>query len=242
MLYVCLNLIKPDEVDYSIQAFDTTSFKAIKLTNVLRSLSRTGESTEILKDRIECLEKLSSLSHHGLKYCQQIKLDYRLANELLQIDYRKIQNEKKYDLLKVILCANNKNKYELAKDFVFIYEFNQDELCLFLIDEILPNLRSYIAMSKHESNMSLNQQSTMIFNPGNNEEFTKLVKIFSNSTIFGMKLLEKTKVLLVDAKNKEGIFLFGKNYEFFPKMGKGGPLPFLKLFFFFEFFSFFLLS
>ena len=140
--------MKPDEVDYSIQTYDTTSYKGIKLTNVLRSLSRTGESTEILKDRIDCLEKLSYLSHHGTKYCQQIKLDYRLANELLQIDYKKVQHENKYDLLKVILCASNKHKYDLAKDFVSIYEFNQEELCLLLIDEIIPNMRTFIAMNR----------------------------------------------------------------------------------------------
>ena len=148
MLYVCLNMLKPDEVDFSIQTCDTSSFKGIKLTNVLRSLSRSGDSTEVLKDRIECLEKLSCLSHHGAKYCQQIKLDYRLSNELLKIDYKKIQNENKLDLLKTILYAQNKNKFELARDFVSIYELNQEELCLFLIDEILPILRTYTMLSK----------------------------------------------------------------------------------------------
>jgi hypothetical protein len=205
MLYVCLDMMKPDEVDYSIQTYDTSTFKGIKLTNVLRSLSRTSDSTEVIKDRIECLEKLlCHASQHGLKYCQQIKLDFRLSNEIFQIDYKKIQNENKLDLLKLILYAQNKNKYELAKEFITIYEFNQDELCLFLIDEIIPILRIFVSL-KNESNT--NNKHFTIFNPSKNEEFSKLVKLFSNSTIFGTKLLEKTKILLVDAKNNEDFML-----------------------------------
>lgn len=152
MLYVCLDMLKPDELDYTIQSFDTASFKGIKLTNVLRSLSRISDSVELIKDRIDCLEKLVYLSNHGARYCQQIKLDFRLANELLKIDYRKLRNEKKFDLLKVILTTANKNKYELAKDFVSIYELDQEELSVFLIDQIVPNIKLYVS---HKESMCI---------------------------------------------------------------------------------------
>ena len=82
MLYVCLDMIKPDELDSCMQSFDSASFKGIKLTNVLRSLSRTTTESETIKDRIECLEKLACLSHYGSKYCNRIKLDFRLAHEV----------------------------------------------------------------------------------------------------------------------------------------------------------------
>ena len=115
----------------------------------MRSLSRNCEPTETAKDRIDCLEKLLFYSSpHGLKYCQQIKLDFRLSNEIFQVDFKKIQNENKLDLLKMILYASNKNKYELAKEFVSIYELNQNELSFFLIDEVLPILRTFVNSNK----------------------------------------------------------------------------------------------
>ena len=82
MIYVCMDMLKPDDIDYSVQTFDSNSFKGIKLTNVLRSLSRGTDSTESFKDRVNCLEKLAGLCNHGSKYCHQIKLDFRLANEV----------------------------------------------------------------------------------------------------------------------------------------------------------------
>ncbi len=40
-----------------------------------------------------------------------------------------------------------------------------------------------------------------LYDPNNNEEFLNLIQIFKNSTIFGVKLLEKTKTLLADGKS-----------------------------------------
>jgi hypothetical protein len=138
-------MIQPKDLDYSAQAFDSTSFKGIKLTNVLKSLSltRSADSNETIKDRIDCLEKLAGLCNHGQKYCQQIKSDFRLANELLKVDYKQIVDEDKWTLLRCILNSVNKNKYNLAKDFVFNNDLDQDELCVFLLDEILLALKSY---------------------------------------------------------------------------------------------------
>jgi hypothetical protein len=82
MLYICLDLIRPEDMDYAMQSLDTASFKGVKLTNVLRSLSKSNES-ETIRDRIECLEKLSVLCLYGHKYCTRIKLDFRLAHEVV---------------------------------------------------------------------------------------------------------------------------------------------------------------
>jgi spatacsin len=43
-----------------------------------------------------------------------------------------------------------------------------------------------------------------MFNPLNNDEFFELMKIFGkNCSLFGLKLLEKSKKLLVDAKTSD---------------------------------------
>lgn len=75
-------MVKLEDLDYNTQAFDTASFKAIKLTNVLRSLSRPAESNESVKDKINYLEKLVGLCHYGNKFSKRIKLDFQLANEV----------------------------------------------------------------------------------------------------------------------------------------------------------------
>jgi hypothetical protein len=140
-------MIQPKDLDYSAQAFDSTSFKGIRLTNVLKSLSltRSADSNETLKDRLDCLEKLTGLCYHGQKYCQQIKSDFRLANELLRVEYKQILNEDKWHLLRCILNSTSKNKYNLAKDFVANNELNQEEVCGFLLEEMMPALTNYAA-------------------------------------------------------------------------------------------------
>ncbi len=85
MIYICLELIKPTDLDHSSQTFDSSSFKGIKLTNVLRSFSgQENNSNETIKDKNSCLEKLTSLCQYGDKYCKRIKLDFRLTNEVFK--------------------------------------------------------------------------------------------------------------------------------------------------------------
>ncbi len=42
-----------------------------------------------------------------------------------------------------------------------------------------------------------------MFNPTNNDEFSNLIKIFQNTNLFGNKLHEKSRQLLVKAKNTD---------------------------------------
>ncbi len=80
-------MIKPEELDYNNRSLDTASFKAIRLTNVLRSLSRPAESNESTKDKLVCLEKLVGLCNYGNKFSKRIKLDFKIANEVKKIEY-----------------------------------------------------------------------------------------------------------------------------------------------------------
>ena len=85
MVYICLDMISPDEVDFSTQKLETSSLKGIKLTNVLRSLSRvsvTENSNESVKDKVEFLEKLVDLCHYGNKFSKRILLDFQLATQV----------------------------------------------------------------------------------------------------------------------------------------------------------------
>lgn len=82
MIYICLDMIKPEDLDYSNQALDTSSFKGIKLTNVLRSLSKTSDSNDSAKDKLNYLEKLVGLCKYGNRFSKRIKLDFQLANEV----------------------------------------------------------------------------------------------------------------------------------------------------------------
>lgn len=89
MIYICLDMVKPEDLDYSSQqTIDTTSFKGIKLTNVLRSLSRPSPSSndfgpnESYKEKLSYLEKLVGLCKFGNRFSKRIKLDYQIANEV----------------------------------------------------------------------------------------------------------------------------------------------------------------
>ena len=88
MIYICLDMVKPEDLDYSSnQAIDASSFKSIKLTNVLRSLSRPSpsstEANESYRDKLDYLEKLVGLCKYGNRFSKRIKLDFQIANEVL---------------------------------------------------------------------------------------------------------------------------------------------------------------
>ena len=82
MIYICLDMIKPEDLDYDTYS---VSFKGIRLTNVLRSLSMATESSETVKDKIKYLDKMVNLCHYGNKFSKRIKLDFQLANEVKTI-------------------------------------------------------------------------------------------------------------------------------------------------------------
>ena len=84
MLYVCLDMFKPQEIDFESQNLDSASFKGIKLTNILKSITRQASVfNESIKSKIDCLEKLACLSNYGTNFCKRIILDFRLTNEVL---------------------------------------------------------------------------------------------------------------------------------------------------------------
>lgn len=143
-------MVRPNEIDYNLHTFDTTSFKGIKLTNVLRSISRnSNNSDEIMQDRIESLERLAGLCNYGHKFCRRIKLDFRLASDFLNTSFLKVLNENEWSLLKVILYSNEVNKFELARQFVKSYDLNQSQLCDFMLKEVLNTLNSYVEINKN---------------------------------------------------------------------------------------------
>lgn len=199
MIYICLDMIKPEELDYNSQAFDTASFKGIKLTNVLRSLSRTADSNQTTKDKIDYLEKLVDLCNYGNKFSKRIKLDFQLANETLKVSFTKIINENEWTLLKMILYIDYSNKYDIAQEFVVAYELNQKKLCEFLLEELLNTLNQYVIISKNEFFDAQSQPKQLIYDPTNNDQFSKLIKIFDkNIHKFGWKLLNKCRLKLMD--------------------------------------------
>ena len=101
MIYISLDMIKPDDLDYGNSTFDLNSFKKIKLTNVLRSLSKQApDPSETVRDHIQCMDKLTGLCSFGDRYCQRIKLDFRLANEYLHVNFIDVLNENEWNILK----------------------------------------------------------------------------------------------------------------------------------------------
>ena len=102
MIYICLDMIKPSDLDYNSQAFsfDSASFKGVKLTNVLRSLSRaTNNPNETIKNKIESLEKLAGLCNYGDKFCHRVKLDFRLAYEVCALFNWILRNNSQFLIL-----------------------------------------------------------------------------------------------------------------------------------------------
>lgn len=79
IIYLCLDMVKLEDLDYINNTLDTTSFKGIKLTNVLRSMSRPADLNENIKDKINFLQKLVGLCKYGNKFSKRIKLDFELA-------------------------------------------------------------------------------------------------------------------------------------------------------------------
>lgn len=204
MIYISLDMIKPEELDYSTQKFDSSSFKSVKLTNVLRSLSRPSESSESVKDKIQYLEKLVSLCNYGSKYSRRIKLDYQLANEILKISFTKLLQENEWHLFKSILYANYSNKFEIACEFVRTYDLNEKRLRDFVLDELIVTFYSHFGANRKNSgfNLNPNRDKIQMFNPSSSEEFTKLIKLFDkNIHLFGFKLLDKSRKFLVEAKS-----------------------------------------
>jgi hypothetical protein len=207
MIYISLDMIKPEELDYSTQKFDTSSFKGVKLTNVLRSLSRPSDSSESVKDKIQYLEKLVCFCNYGSKYSKRIKLDYQLANEILKMSFTKLLQENEWHLFKSILYTNYSNKYEIACEFVRTYDLNEKRLRDFVLDELISTFNSHYGVSRKNSgfNLNLNQnreKPNLMFNPTSSEEFSKLIKIFDkNIHLFGFKLLDKSRKFLAEAKS-----------------------------------------
>lgn len=195
-------MLKPEDLDYNNQAFDTTSIKSIKLTNVLRSLSRPSDSNESIKDKIDFLEKLVGLCNYGSKFSKRIKLDFQLANEIFRISYTKLLNENEWNLFKMILYSNLSNKFEFAREFVSIYDMNLIRISEFVLEELLNTLNFFTGMNKNLSPNSV--QNNILLNPFDNAEFSKLIKIFDRDiNLFGWKLLERSRKILNDAKNTD---------------------------------------
>lgn len=218
MTYVCHDMIKPDELDYSLHTFDSNAFKGVRLTNVLRSLSRhTNNPDEIVKDKIEALEKLVGLCNYGDRFSKRIKLDFQLAHTFLNTTFVKVLNENQWDLLKAILYSSGPKKFELARQFSKVYDLNQSKLCDFMLKEVLANLYSYCEMTK----IGLPAHNVqLMFDPTSQEEFSSLIKIFKpNSNQFGLNLYEKSRRLLADAKSTDDYIILTEllimSYNFF---------------------------
>jgi hypothetical protein len=169
------------------------------------------EASATIKDRMNCLDKLVGLCDYGSKYCQRIKLDFFLANEILKMDYRQVLVQNEWTTLKSILHSNYDDKYGVSKWFVKTYELDQTNLCDFLLEETVKTLTHYASCQKLNINFpSHNTTSTdaHIFDPDSSDNFSDLVKIFgSNSNIFGTKLLEKSRSLLEDANTSEDFII-----------------------------------
>ncbi len=149
-----MDMIKPSELDYNLHTFDSTAYRGIRLTNVLRSLSRQSNNPdEIMKDRIEALEKLAGLCNYGHFHCGRIKLDFRLANEYLHIPYTKLLTENEWTLLRAILYSGSSpDKFEMARKFAKIYDLNQNVLCDFMLKEVLATLEAYVEINQNRMN------------------------------------------------------------------------------------------
>jgi len=205
MLYLCLDMIKPEDIDYSAQSFDSTLIKSIRLTNVLRSLSIAAESTDKMRDRIESLDKLLSLSNYGCKYCEKIKIEYRIANEILKVNFKNILSIDQWSILKTILTSSNHHKYEIAQKYVSINELDEEDICNFLLDKAVETIHFLVTKQRDGS---VNESQVLMFNSlSNNQEFSKLIKLFRNPAVFGSKLLDKTKELLLGAQSSEDFLI-----------------------------------
>jgi spatacsin len=188
-------MIKPEELNYTNQTFDTTSFKSVKLTNVLRSLSRPTDSSESVKDRTEFLGKLVGLCNYGNKFSKRIKVDFQIANEILNVNFIKMLNENEWNLLKMILYSNHSNKFEIAREFVKTYDLNKARLSDFILEEILSTLNAYAQMNRNSFGNAPNKP--MILDPSNSDQFSLLIKIFDKDiNLLGMKLLGKSRSIL----------------------------------------------
>jgi hypothetical protein len=207
MIYICLDMIKPEDLDYDTYS---VSFKGIRLTNVLRSLSKPSESNESVKDRIKYLDKMVNLCHYGNKFSKRIKLDYQLSNEVLKISFTKLNAENEWALLKMILTIDYVNKYEIAKEFVKAHNIKPKGLIDFIMDEIMIVLNAYVSTNRNTNSYNQTKSSTaaLIFNPTNNEEFSKLIKIFDqNINMLGSRLLDKSRSLLNEAKKTDDFII-----------------------------------
>lgn len=142
-------MLKPEDLDYTNHALDTTNFKGVKLTNVLRSMSRTSDSNESIKDRVDFLEKLVGFCKYGNKFSKRLKLDFQLANEILKISYTKLLNEDEWTLFKMVLYSSYSNRFKVAKEFVKTYELNPKLLCDFILKELLITLNSMTMINKN---------------------------------------------------------------------------------------------
>ncbi|RNA30862.1 spatacsin [Brachionus plicatilis] len=197
MIYICLEMINPEELDYSNQPIDTTSFKTTRLTNVLRSLSRPNEPLEASNAKMQFLDKLVYLCNYGNKFSKRIKLDFLLSNEILKMPYLKLLNENQWVILKNLLYSQNQSKFSVAKEFVKIYDLNKSVLADFVLNEFLLNLKT-----ANDPNLIL------MLDPFDGKQFSKLVKIFDKEiNLFGNKLLEKTRYLLSRPKTTEDFTL-----------------------------------
>lgn len=196
MIYISLDMIKPEDINYENSTFDLNAFKKIKLTNVLRSLSRqTPDPNENIRDRIQCMDKLTGLCSFGDRYCQRIKLDYRLANEFLNVSFNEILNENEWNLLKRILYTSSLNKFELARHFVKVYDLDETLLCDFMLENVEKTLTAHVESVRTNNPARIH----LMFDPTSSDDFSNLIKIFRvNSNLFGTKLLEKSRKLLAN--------------------------------------------
>jgi hypothetical protein len=200
-------MIKPEDLDYDTYS---VSFKGIRLTNVLRSLSKPSESNESVKDRIKYLDKMVNLCHYGNKFSKRIKLDYQLSNEVLKISFTKLNAENEWTLLKMILAIDYVDKYEIAREFVKAHNIKPNGLIDFIMNEIMTALNAYVSMNRNSNSYNQSKSSTtaLIFNPTNNEDFSKLIKIFDqNINMLGSRLLEKSRALLNEAKKTDDFII-----------------------------------
>jgi hypothetical protein len=202
MIYISLDMIKPDDLDYGNSTFDLNSFKKIKLTNVLRSLSRPSpDPSETIRDRIESMNKLTGLCSFGDRYCKRIKLDFQLAYEFLNCSFVEILNENEWKLLKRVLFSAMPNKFDLARQIVHVYDLDETNLCEFMLEQVQFTLNQHAESTK--IGFSQTQKLQLMFDPTSSEDFSNLIKIFKkNSNLFGIKLLEKSRKLLMDDTKK----------------------------------------
>ena len=67
----------------------------------------------------------------------------------MNVSFIKVLNENEWNLLKTVLYSSNQNKFEMARQFVKIYDLNQNQLCDFMLKELLNTLNYYVEASKN---------------------------------------------------------------------------------------------